>query len=288
MTGAALALVIGAAVLHSAWNALAKRGRDPLAFLWCSVSLATVLILPFAQVELRAGGVPAAALPFILATVVLHALYFYALGSSYRTGEFSIVYPIARGLGVALVPVLALLFLDERLSPLGATGVSLVVLGIVCLQFSPTAWRAAAARQGALGPGTRWALLTGLIIAAYSLVDKAGVARLHPVPYIFLLGLGSVLLLSPTVLARREALRLEWAENRWTILAASTMNLTAYLLVLFAFRLSKAGYVVAGRELSIVFSATIGSLWFREGRLAPRLAGAGIILAGVLCVALAR
>jgi drug/metabolite transporter (DMT)-like permease len=288
MTGAALALVIGAAVLHSAWNALAKRGRDPLLFLWSSVSLATVLILPFAQAEFRAGGVPAAALPFVLTTVALHTFYFYALGSAYRSGEFSIVYPIARGLGVALVPVLALLLLDERLSLLGGLGVSLVVLGIVCLQFSPTAWRAAAARRGTLGPGTRWALFTGLTIAAYSLVDKAGVARLHPVPYIFLLGLGSVLLLSPAVMARREALRLEWAANRWTILAASTMNLTAYLLVLFAFRLSKAGYVVAGRELSIVFSATIGSLWFGEGRLAPRLAGAGIILAGVLCVALAR
>ena len=288
MTGSALALVIGAAVLHSAWNVLAVRGRDPLAFLWCSVSLATLLVLPFAQAELRAGGVPATALPFVIATVVLHAFYFYALASSYRTGEFSVVYPIARGLGVALVPVLALLLLDERLSPLGAVGVGLVVLGIIGLQFSPTAWRAVAARRGAFGPGTRWALLTGLTIAAYSLVDKAGVARLHPVPYIFLLGLGSVLLLLPAVLARRGALRLEWTANRWAILAASTMNLTAYLLVLFAFRLSKAGYVVAGRELSIVFSALIGSLWLGEGRLAPRLAGAGIILAGVLCVALAR
>jgi drug/metabolite transporter (DMT)-like permease len=72
------------------------------------------------------------------------------------------------------------------------------------------------------------------------------------------------------------------------MLAASTMILTAYLLVLFAFRLSKVGYVVAARELSIVFSAIIGSLWLREGRLAPRLLGAGIVLAGVACVALAR
>ncbi len=288
MTWPALALVVGAAVLHSVWNALAKRGRDPLAFLWCSFSLATVLLLPFAQAELRAQGIPAAALPYVLATVALHALYFYALGSAYRFGDFSLVYPIARGLGVTLVPVLALLLLDERLSPLGAAGVSLVVLGIVGLHLTPGAWKAAAARPARLGPGTRWALLTGGTIAAYSLVDKAGVARLHPVPYIFLLGLGSTLLLLPAVLARRDALRLEWGANWRSILAASTMNLTAYLLVLFAFRLSKTGYVVAGRELSIVFSAFIGKFWLGEGRLAPRLAGAGVILAGVICVALAR
>jgi len=288
MTGPALALVVGAAVLHSAWNALAKRGHDPLAFLWCSVSLATLLLLPFAQAELRASGIPAAALPYVAATVLLHAVYFYALGSSYRTGEFFVAYPIARGLGVALVPVLALLLFDERLSALGSAGVSLVVLGIIGLQFSPTAWRAAAARRGAFGPGTRWALLTGLTIAAYSLVDKGGVGRLHPVPYIVLMGLGSILLLVPAVLSRRHALRREWAVNWRSILAASTMNLTAYLLVLFAFRLAKTGYVVAGRELSIVFSAMIGSFWFGEGSLGPRLAGAAVILAGVICVALAR
>ena len=76
--------------------------------------------------------------------------------------------------------------------------------------------------------------------------------------------------------------------NWRAILAASSTNLTSYLLVLFAFRLSKAGYVVAGRELSILFSALIGSLWLGEGRLPPLLAAATVVLAGVACVAFAR
>jgi drug/metabolite transporter (DMT)-like permease len=66
------------------------------------------------------------------------------------------------------------------------------------------------------------------------------------------------------------------------------MSTLAYTLVLFAFRLSKTGYVVASRELSIVLSAVIGSLWLQEGRLAPRLTGAAIVLSGVVCIALAR
>jgi drug/metabolite transporter (DMT)-like permease len=73
-----------------------------------------------------------------------------------------------------------------------------------------------------------------------------------------------------------------------TIVAAAVMSALAYTLVLFAFRMSKTGYVVAARELSIVLSAVIGSVWLREGRLGPRLAGATIVLAGVACVALAR
>ena len=58
--------------------------------------------------------------------------------------------------------------------------------------------------------------------------------------------------------------------------------------MLFAFRLSKVGYVVAARELSILFSAFLGTFWLGEGRFGPRLAGASIVLAGVICVALAR
>ena len=127
-----------------------------------------------------------------------------------------------------------------------------------------------------------------LTIASYSLVDKAGVERLHPMPYIALMGLGLSVVLCPIVLTDRRALRHEWRRRWRTILLASAMNLTSYLLVLFAFRLSKVGYVVASRELSILFSAFIGSLWLGEGRLAPRLAGASVVLAGVICVAFAR
>src|SRR5882724_9674713 len=273
MSNPALALVVCAAVLHAIWNALAKRADNQFVFLWSSVSLATLLLLPVGLVRFPFEGTAAAGLPFVAASVAIHALYFYALGRSYRHGDFSRVYPMARGLGVALVPLIAL-------------GVGLVVLGIAALSVTPSAMPASAATG--MGAGTVWALVTGLTISTYSLVDKAGVARLHPMPYIALMGLGLSALLAPVVLADRPALAHEWRRNWRTILVASAMNLTSYLLVLFAFRLSKVGYVVASRELSILFSAFIGSLWLGEGRLAPRLAGASVVLAGVICVALAQ
>ena len=285
MTPAALALVLGAALIHAVWNALAKQARAPLPFLWISLTLASLVLAGPAFWIAGGLGIPAAAGPFLLATILIHALYFYALGRAYRAGDLSRVYPIARGLGVALVPVLAWGLLDEPLSALGATGIALVVVGIVAIHRLPEAATAPGARGGA---GTGWALLTGLTIAGYSLVDKAGVARLNPVPYLTVLGLGSALLLAPLVFRDPAALRHEWTVNRRALLVASALNLTAYLLVLFAFRLSKVGYVVAARELSIVISAVIGSRWLGEGRLGPRLVGGAIILGGVACVALAR
>jgi len=286
VTGAALALVVTAAVCHTFWNALTKRARHPLVFVWSSLSLATLALAAPSLLMATAGDI-GAALPFLLASVALHAFYFLALSSSYGAGDFSLVYPIARGLGVALVPVAAYGLFGERLSGLGILGIALVVAGIVAINLVPRTMGARAPRWH-LGPGTGWALLTGLTITAYSLTDKAGVARLHPVPYIALMGLGTVLALVPAVARRGDALRHEWAVNWRAILAASTTNLTSYLLVLFAFRMSKAGYVVAARELSILFSALLGSLWLGEGRLGPLLGAAALVLGGVACVAFAR
>jgi drug/metabolite transporter (DMT)-like permease len=284
VTAAALLLVLGAAVLHAGWNALTKRAGDPVIFLWLVGLGSGVLYAPIALTVLAQQGFRTEAIPFVVGTILLHTLYFFTLGRAYALGDFSLVYPIARGLGVALVPVAALLLFDERLSPLGSLGIALVAAGIFSLHWRPGAWT----RAAFTGSGTGWAMATGVLIAAYSLLDKAGVARISPLAYIWLMELGSCVLLTPMALARRAVVAREWRGNRATILVAVLMSPTAYLLVLFAFQIAKTGYVVAGREMSIVLSAIIGSVWMKEGALGHRLAGAGVVLAGVVCVALAR
>jgi drug/metabolite transporter (DMT)-like permease len=281
---AALALVVCAAGLHAGWNAIAKRGGDPVVFLWLATQASTTVMLPVGGWLLASEGLPAAAVPFVLATIGLHAVYFYALGRAYAAGAYSLVYPVARGLGVALVPIVALALFDERPSTLGTAGIGLVIAGIVVLHVWPGG---GAAPTASPGRALLWPVITGLTIAGYSLVDKAGVARLNPVPYMLLLEGGCALLGLPLLRLRRDAVRRELRGWRSIVLAA-VMSALAYTLVLFAFRLSKTGYVVASRELSIVLSAVIGSLWLREGRLASRLLGAAIVLAGVACIALAH
>src|SRR5262249_12530712 len=101
MSTAALLLVLGAALMHAGWHALAKRGKDPLAFLCCAGCVGSLLFLPGTLFMLSAG-LPWDALPFVVGTVLIHAVYFFALGRAYRLGDLSIVYPMARGTGVAL------------------------------------------------------------------------------------------------------------------------------------------------------------------------------------------
>lgn len=284
MTGAALALVLSAAVIHATWNALAKGARDPMAMLWWAGVLSSLALAPPSLYVLARDGFSPRALPFVVATVVLHSMYFFSLGKAYQTGDFSVVYPMARGMGVALVPIGAYYFFDERLSRIGILGIALIAAGIFALHWRRGAW----SEEALLRPGTGWAIATGLCIACYSLVDKVGVSHINPLPYLWAMMLGSCVSLLPAVRARPGSMAREWRENRLAVLLSGVLSPGGYLLVLFAFRLSKAGYVVAGREVSIVISALIGSILLKEGRLPQRLLGAAIVASGVICVALAR
>lgn len=284
MTGAALALVLSAAVIHATWNAMAKGARDPMAMLWWAGVLSSLVLAPPSLYVLTRDGFSPRALPFVVATVILHSMYFFSLGKAYQTGDFSVVYPMARGMGVALVPMGAYYFFDERLSRLGILGIALIGLGIFVLHWRRGAW----SEDALLRPGTGWAIATGLCIASYSLVDKVGVSHINPLPYLWAMMLGSCVSLLPAVRARPGSMAREWRENRLAVLLSGVLSPGGYLLVLFAFRLSKAGYVVAGREVSIVISALIGSILLREGRLPQRLLGAAVVAFGVVCVALAR
>jgi drug/metabolite transporter (DMT)-like permease len=284
VTGAALALVLSAAVIHATWNAMAKGARDPMAMLWWAGVLSSLVLAPPSLYVLARDGFSPRALPFVVATVILHSMYFFSLGKAYQTGDFSVVYPMARGMGVALVPMGAYYFFDERLSRLGILGIALIGLGISVLHWRRGAW----SEDALLRPGTGWAIATGLCIASYSLVDKVGVSHINPLPYLWAMMLGSCVSLLPAVRARPGSMAREWRENRLAVLLSGVLSPGGYLLVLFAFRLSKAGYVVAGREVSIVISALIGSILFKEGRLPQRLLGAAVVAFGVVCVALAR
>jgi len=263
---------------------MAKGARDPMAMLWWAGILSSLALAPPSLYVLARDGFSPRALPFVVATVVLHSMYFFALGRAYQTGDFSLVYPMARGMGVAIVPVGAYYFFDERLSRIGILGIALIGAGIFALHWRRGAW----SEKALFKPGTGWAMATGLCIASYSLVDKVGVSHINPLPYLWAMMLGSCVSLLPAVLGRRGSLTREWRENRVAILLSGVLSPGGYLLVLFAFRLSKAGYVVAGREVSIVISALIGSLLLKEGGLAQRLLGAAVVASGVICVALAR
>lgn len=283
-----LGLVLAAAFLHALWNLFAKGGRDKWAFMWALLASLSICYLP-AFLWAWPGRISPRGWLFIGLTGILHAAYFQLLSTAYERGDLSVMYPLARGSGVALVPLIAVPILGERPSILGALGIALVVLGGFVLHLQPPLGRSLLRPfAGARAKGTPAAFAVGVTIALYSTVDKVGVSIVHPFIYIYL-GLSLAALLTvPAAVRRRAAIREEWTHHRWQIVAAGILTLFTYLLVLFAMRRSPVSYIAAAREISVVFGALLGTWILGEPFARFRIPGACLIALGVACVGLAR
>jgi drug/metabolite transporter (DMT)-like permease len=247
MSGPALGLVLLAAISHATWNLLARRANEKLAFLWCGNLVASILFLPLGiWLLLTEPSISPIGWGVVVLSAGLEALYYWTLAQAYRYGDLSLVYPIARGTAPILVPLLAALFLGERLSALAMAGIGLVVLGTVVIHTRGLGRPSLSAIGQVLGQlGTRYALLTGLVIAAYSALDKYGVSLVRPILYGYLLFLGLTVLLLPLALRQRQALATEWKQHRGSIIVVGLLAPGSYLLVLLALTLAPVSYVAA-------------------------------------------
>lgn len=275
-------------MMHATWNVLAKRSADPLAFLFAISSAGLVIYAIPVGFVLSSEGVSSRVVPFFLVSGTLEMAYTLFLAAAYRNGALSLTYPIARGTGVVLVPLLAIPLLDERPTAVALTGVATILVGFVTI--SVLGARDRVAEEIAHGQrGMMFALLTGLTIASYSLIDKAGVQHAHPLIYVYgLIGVQTLLLLPYIVARKRTAVAAAWRAGRRAVLAGGLLNIGTYLIVLAAMRVSgsKVSYIVPLRETSIVFATVLGVLILKERIGNIRIAGSALIAAGVLAIAL--
>jgi len=288
MSGLALGIVLVAAFLHASWNYLAKKSRNKIAFIWWAILFSTILFFPMFIYYWPDVTISSFGWACIAATGVLHAFYFWFMSGAYERGDLSLVYPLSRGSGPLFVPILAVALTHEQLSIMGILGISLVVVGIYVIHLRYLSVQSFLEPFLSMrGSASLWALCTGVTIAAYSLVDKVGVTIVYPPVYIYLMFIITLLLLSPHVLAKeRLALKKEWQINKVPILIVGFLDLFAYMMILFALRISKVSYVAAAREVSIVFSVLIGIMLLKEKNAPQKLAGAILITLGVIFIGL--
>ncbi|MCY3800998.1 MAG: DMT family transporter [Chloroflexi bacterium] len=287
MTEAAIGLVLASAVLHSTWNYMAKRSTDNLLFLWLAAAAGLVLFTPAFILVVQDNPVPLAGWVFIGLSSVVHVMYFVLLGGAYSRTDLSVVYPLARGTGPIFVLVLSIAILRELPSLLGLLGILAVVVGVYLIQASALTFNALGAPLRAIvSSGSRWALLTGLTIGLYSIIDSAGVRHVHPLVYMYLWSVGTFAIIAPWMAPRVRKARGLKREAVW-IFAAGALMFGAYVLVLTALQTSSVSYVAAARETSIVFAAIYGGLLLREGVGPARILGACLVASGVALIGIA-
>lgn len=296
MTIPALLLILVSALIHAGWNLLGKRSGATLPFFIAAIALGVLLFSPALALNTRPLAAFSPPVWGLLAlTGLFQAAYYLALGAAYQTGEISLTYPLARSLPVILVALFSLLF-GKALHWLALLGILLVSLGgLVLPRRRLSEWRLSEYRNWPVA----WAVAAAVCTAGYSLVDDAALrlARQSPVAipahevalaYAILEGL-SILLWMLILLGfserGRQTLRASLRQPlRPALLAGIGMN-TAYLLVLIAMGLAQnISYIVAFRQVGIVFGALGGIAFLSEPAHPPKFLGIGLMTAGLILV----
>jgi drug/metabolite transporter (DMT)-like permease len=218
-----------------------------------------------APLALWQWNVPGEAVPFLAASCVLELAYFALLAAAYRRADLSVVYPLARGVAPVFVLVGAVVFTGASTSALQVVGVLLVTCGVLFV------------RGFGRGHGVGFGIAIALLIAAYTVVDKHGVAHASPVAYVWVITLLPGLAYAAT--RRREALRSAFGPRA---VIAGVASFAAYGLVLAALKLAPAASVAAVRESSVVIATALAAVFLKERVTAPRLAGAVCVVGGVI------
>jgi drug/metabolite transporter (DMT)-like permease len=294
MEPTSLVLILVAAVLHASVNAFIKGARDKLAFTWWVLGASSVFGAPL----LLFAAWPSDAEGWILVVVsgVLESIYFVALSRAYSYGDLSQVYPIARGSAPLFIVAWAGIFLQERPSAAGLSGILTIVLGLYLINLRSLGdWKRPL--SGFKDRAARWALLTGVLISAYATVDKLGVKYVEPAAYVVLILVVAWLVLAAQWFnaGRRRALveeigpgkGLSATRARTYIASGALFGTAAYLLVLLALQLSPVGYIGAVREVSVVIGAWIGVSLFGERGGTVRVVASALVVVGILLITVA-
>ncbi len=282
----ALLAVLLAACLHASWNLVAKRAAGSTHFVWLySVAAVVVWGIPAAVILAHSHWQPGLR-PWLAlgATCLLHLAYALSLQAGYRAADLSLVYPIARGTGPLLSFAGAAWLLGERPGLVSLLGVLLVVagIGLVAELMRP--------RVHPVRAGISWGLLTGACIAGYTLNDGWAVKYLAISPLLvdYCGNLFRAVVLAPASLARASTIRQEIRQFGGAALIVAVFGTVGYVLVLWAMTKAPISHVAPTRELATLIGTYFGSLLLKERLSWSRIVGALCIVAGVVCLALAR
>lgn len=288
----ALALVFISTFLHAGWNLIAhSQRRDQAFFLRASLVVGLAGLAPVIWGELVGNApFPGAVWWLLAATGVFQAFYFLGLTRAYGSGDFTVVYPVARAL-----PVLILVFVDLARgrvpSPLGWLGIILVVLG--CF-LSPLVSLRNIRWERYVNVTGFWVLVTAMGGVGYSTIDKIAAEQLAPGASTAaryglmetLITAGYLWLLLRVLPGPPQAIT-EPAKVRWRKSALTGIIIfVGYWLILWAFQLSTyVSYVVALRQFSIVIGVVAGAILLHEPAPRLRISAAVVIAIGVAAIA---
>tara|TARA_B100000676_G_scaffold41965_1_gene40036 strand:- start:14795 stop:15463 length:669 start_codon:yes stop_codon:yes gene_type:complete len=218
-------------------------------------------------------------------------LYFIFLGKSYKYGELSFVYPIARGLGIGLIPILGVTILNEEINFLGLVSIFSILVGVLLVGGNKKSniflvFHSINGRQFLKSRAFVYSLLTGLTVSAYSVWDKQGVQYVDPLFYMSAMCLGSVgaglgvYKYNYSHVSIKKILR----ENLLRNSLGALFSFLSYVLILSALQISQVSLIAPMREIGVVIGAMFGWFFLREKLEKMRVIGIILIFFGTIII----
>lgn len=287
MTPLALGLVLIAAFTHATWNFAAKRAGGGLPFVWLTGLWSFLFYIPAvtAYTLWRQPALPSPAVFLFIGSGLIKTAYALLLQRGYRHGDFSLIYPLARGTGPLLSVAAAIIVFGERPTPLALGGGVVIVASILYLTGGARLWHAERAhlRQGLL-----YGLTCGCCIAAYTVWDQRAVSQWRLPPVIYDCGTQVVMccVLTPFAWRRRAEAAQAWREHRGKVLTVALLGPLGYVLILTAMSFTPVSSIAPAREVSILIGTLFGARLLKEADARRRLLAAAGIVLGVVALAL--
>jgi drug/metabolite transporter (DMT)-like permease len=280
----ALGLLLVAAMMHTTWNLLVKRAKEKQVFIWCALIAGIIIFSPL----LLTSPISLISIwPYLLSSALVEAIYYIILIRAYENGDFSLVYPMARGAAPAFLLIWATFFLGERPRLFGLVGIALLVLGLIVV--GGKTWWTLRKTSGFSKSALALAVGVAFCISIYTAIDGAAVHHVSPLPYTVLVIALATVFITPAVVKHygNRAIVDEWRANWRGIVLVGLFTLLAYFLALKAYSISRVSYAGSIREISVVFAAFVGWRWLGENFGVIRMIGSICIFVGILIIAFA-
>lgn len=273
-------VVLVAALLHATWNALIKVSGDRLAIMAVITGSTSLLVIPLLFVFPLPDK---ASWPYLGASALIHSGYMLILVKAYSHGDFSQIYPVARGSAPLLTAILGFVFVGEKIAGLELLGMLLIVGGIIAFAFENSIRKVKKIDNKVSSIGIALSLLVGLSITAYSLVDGLG-ARVSGNAFSFIAWsffLDGFIVAAVAYVRRRNQIRQTILKVWKPGLLVALISTIAYGLVVWSFTLSPIGLVATLRETSVLFALLISAFLIREKISRYRVIMSVVVLLGI-------
>ena len=265
-------LLLIAALSHALCHSILKYNKNPLGILGITsifeiiVFTPLVLTVPFPTPYIWI---------LIITSALLHGFYRLLVIFSYKYGDLSFIYPIARGSSSLLLAIISLIYLTDKISLWGFIAIMIVCMGLFLISYSDRL----KFNYSAFGLG----VLTAIMITTYTLVDGIGV-RHSSNPYSFLywmLLLNGTPALIASFFFKNNGLRIVNKNLILTGVAFGILAPLAYGLAVWCMQFLPIAYVSSMREISIIFATLIGLILLKEKTASKRIIPSIFIVMGI-------